>query len=79
MKRGSKAPGGREAWQALRSNPGYRAGWKGLFPRGRQERLQRGLSIGRAPAMTKRRYLDTVQVAASGGVSRITKNFWLRP
>ena len=28
MKRGSKAPGGREAWQALRSNPGYRAGWK---------------------------------------------------
>ena len=31
------------------------------------------------PAMTKTRHLDTVQVAASGGLSRITKNFLLRP
>ena len=32
-----------------------------------------GLSIGGAPAMTETRYFNTVEVAASGGVSRITK------
>ena len=38
-----------------------------------------GLSIGGAPTMTETRYFCTVEVAASGGVSRITKISWLRP
>lgn len=28
MGRGSKAAGGKEAWQTLRSNPDYRADWR---------------------------------------------------
>ena len=43
------------------------------------ERLQWGLYIGEALAMTKMGYLDIVELAASGGVSRITKNLLLRP
>ena len=43
------------------------------------ERLQWGLYIGEALAMTKMGYLDAVEVAASGGVSGITKNLFLRP